>query len=222
VGGKQMGIALEDTMKILKAVAFGAIIAALNACSAVDVVSRNAPLDAPRLGALSAPQVVRDYSLHSIRFAVPADMTVSEANSYYPIADIVWRGDPMGNRSQQINEIFQTSIRAAGQNMNGSIPVTVDVELVRFHSLTERTRFSVGGVHSITFSMTIRNAETGEVLEQSRTLNGDFAALGGRAAMAADNQGQGQKVRITAHLTNLFSRELTGLAVQTNNAQAGT
>ncbi|AGI72382.1 hypothetical protein OA238_c23080 [Octadecabacter arcticus 238] len=128
----------------------------------------------------------------------------------------------MGNRSQQINEIFQTSIRAAGQNMNGSIPVTVDVELVRFHSLTERTRFSVGGVHSITFSMTIRNAETGEILEQSRTLNGDFAALGGRAAMAADNQGQGQKVRITAHLTNLFFRELTGLELQTNNAQAGT
>jgi hypothetical protein len=124
----------------------------------VDVVTRNAPLDAPRLGAHSAPQVVRDYSLHSIRFAVPADMTASEANSYYPIADIVWRGDPNWNRSQQINEIFQTSIRAAGQNMNGSIPVTVDVELVRFHSLTESTRFSVGGVHSITFSMTIRKA----------------------------------------------------------------
>jgi hypothetical protein len=209
-------------MKILKAVAFGAIIAALNACSAVDVVSRNAPLDAPRLGAQIQPQVVRDYSLHSIRFAVPADMTVSEANSFYPIADIVWRGDPMGNRPQQIDEIFQTSIRAAAQDMNGSIPVVVDIELLRFHSLTERTRFSVGGVNSIKFNMTIRNAETGEVLEQSRSLNGDFAALGGRAAMAADNQGQGQKVRITAHLTNLFSRELTGLAVQANNAQAGT
>jgi hypothetical protein len=188
----------------------------------VDIVSRNAPLDSPRLGAQVAPQVVRDYSLHSIRFAVPADMTVSEANSYYPIADIVWRGDPMGNRSQQINEIFQTSIRAAGQNMNGSIPVTVDIELIRFHSLTERTRFSVGGVNSIKFNMTIRNAETGEVLEQSRLLNGDFAALGGRAAIAADNQGQGQKVRITAHLTSLFARELTGLAVPSNNAQAGT
>jgi hypothetical protein len=128
----------------------------------------------------------------------------------------------MGNRPQQIDEIFQTSIRAAAQDMNGSIPVVVDIELLRFHSLTERTRFSVGGVNSIKFNMTIRNAETDEVLEQSRTLNGDFAALGGRAAMAADNQGQGWKVRITAHLTNLFSRELTGLAVQTNNAQAGT
>jgi hypothetical protein len=113
----------------------------------VDTVTRNAPLEVPRLGAEATPQIVRNYSLHSIRFAVPADMTVSEANSYYPIADIVWWGDPMGNRSQQINEIFQTSIRAAGQDMNGSIPVTVDVELARFHSLTERTRFSVGGVN---------------------------------------------------------------------------
>jgi len=209
-------------VKVLKAVTFGAIIAALSACSAVDIVSRNAPLEAPRLGELSAPQVVRDYALHSIRFAVPADMTVSEANSYYPIADIVWRGDPIGNRSQQINEIFQTSIRAAGQNMNGSIPMTVDVELVRFHSLKERTRFFVDGVNSIKFNMTIRNAEAGEVLDQSRFVNADFAARGGRAAMAADNQGQGQKVRITAHLTSLFFRELTGLELQTNNAQAGT
>ncbi len=209
-------------MKIFKAVAFGALIATLTACSAVDIVTRNAPLEVPRIGAQATPQVLRDYTLHAIRFAVPADMTVSEANSYYPIADIVWRGDPMGNRSQQINDIFQTSIRAAGAELNGSIPVTVDVELVRFHSLTERTRFSVGGVYSIKFNLTIRNGLTGEVLEPTRRISGDFAALGGRAAMAADYQGQGQKVRITAHLTSVFFHELTGIAMPTNNGQAGT
>jgi len=39
--------------------------------------------------------------------------------------------------------------------------------------------------------------------------------LGGYAALSADNAGQTQKVRITAHLTNLFLRELTGATVAT-------
>lgn len=209
-------------MKLLKIVAFGAFAAALTACSAADVVSRNAPLETPRLGAQAAPQVLRDYQLHSVRFAVPADMTVSEANSYYPIADIVWRGDPLGNRAQQISSIFQTAIQSAGEGLTGSVPITVDVELARFHSLTERTRYSVGGVHSIKFDLTIRNALTGEVLEQRRRINGDFSALGGYAAMAADNEGQTQKVRITTHLTSLFFRELTGMTGAAQNVAAGT
>jgi len=208
-------------MNILKTVALGAIVAALTACSSVDTVTRNAPLEAPRVGSDVQQQVVRDYSLHSIRFAVPADMRVSEANSYYPIADIVWRGDPLGNRAEQISAIFQTSIRAAGDDLTGSRPVTVDIQLARFHSLTERTRYSVGGVHSIKFDLTIRDAATGEVLEATRRIDGDFAALGGYAALAADNQGQGQKVRITSHLTQLFARELTGLANAAPIAQAG-
>lgn len=198
-------------MKLMKLVAIGAFTAALSACSGADYVTRNAPLENQQVVAQAASQIARDYSLHSIRFAVPADLTVSEANSYYPIADIVWRGDPIGNRAQQISSIFETSIRAAGENLTGSRPVTVDVQLARFHSLTERTRFSVGGVHSIKFDLTIRDAETGQVLESSRRINGDLSALGGRAAVAADFQGQGQKARITAHLTNLIFRELTGM-----------
>jgi hypothetical protein len=39
--------------------------------------------------------------------------------------------------------------------------------------------------------------------------------------MAADNQGQGQKVRITSHLAGLFFRELTGFVAPSRNAQAG-
>ena len=197
-------------MKLIKALALGLMAATLTACSGADIVSRNAPLSSPAVSAAPAPQITRDYRLHSIRFVVPDDMTVSEANSYYPVADIVWRGDPLGNRARQISDIFQTSIRAAGQGLTGNIPVTVEVELVRFHSLTERARYSVGGVHSIKFDLTVRNAVTGEVLEPTRRIHGDLAALGGYAAIAADQQGQGQKVRIITHLTSLFFAELTG------------
>lgn len=197
-------------MKLIKTVAFGAIAAALTACSTADVVSRNAPLETPRVAAIAAPQVQRDYNLHSIRFAVPADLKVSEANSYYPIADIVWRGDPLGDRPEQISAIFQSAILSAGEGLSGSVPVTVDVELARFHSLTERTRYTVGGVHSIKFDLTIRHAETGQVIEPTRRIDADLAALGGQAAVQADNNGQGQKVRILTHLTSLFFRELSG------------
>ncbi|MCW1952495.1 MAG: hypothetical protein KIH44_014145 [Octadecabacter sp.] len=207
---------------LLKTVAFGAIAAALTACSGVDTVTRNVPLETPRIGAIAQADVLRDYSLHSVRFAAPADMRVSEANSYYPIADVVWRGDPLGNRLGQISAIFQTSIQAAGDTLTGAKPVIVDVELVRFHSLTERTRYSIGGVHSIKFDLTVRDAETGEVLEATRRIDGDLAALGGSAALAADNAGQGQKVRITAHLTQLFTHELTGLSNAAENVQAGS
>lgn len=205
-------------MKLIKAVALGVIAAALSACSGMDVASRNAPLETPRLQATQTAEVVRDYSLHSIRFAVPADLRVSEANSYYPIADIVWRGDPLGDRRAQITDMFQSAIAAAGEGLTGSVPVTVDVTLVRFHSLTERTRYTVGGVHSIKFEMTVRDAQTGEVLEGPRTIVADLAALGGYAAIQADQTGQGQKVRIMTHLTSVFFRELTGVT----EGQGGT
>jgi len=209
-------------MKLFKTVAFGAIAAALTACSSAPTVTRNAPLAAVNASAQIQPQTLRDYDVHSIRFSVPDDMTVSEANSYYPIADIVWRGDPLGNRSQQIADMFQTSIQAAGANLNGQIPVTVEVTLARFHSMTERTRYSVGGTHSIKFDLTVRNALTGEVLEQTRRIDGDFPGLGGNAALAADSAGQTQKVRVLTHLTNLFSQELTGVAGPQRNRAAGT
>lgn len=198
-------------MKLLKIIALGVIAATLTACSARDVVSRNAPLQAPRVGVQATPQVMRDYSLHSIRFVVPEDMTVSEANSYYPVADIVWRGDPMGDRSAQISDIFQTSIRAAGLGLTGSTPVTVDVELHRFHSVTERTRNRIGGVHNIEFDLTVRHALTGAILEQTRFLDASLPALGGFSAMAAHNDGQTQKVRIITQLSSRFFDELTGL-----------
>lgn len=197
-------------MKLFKAVALGVIAATMSACSTMDIASRNAPLETPRLEAGSVAAVARDYSLHSINFAVPADLRVSEANSYYPIADIVWRGDPFGDRPAQITDIFQTAIAAAGEGLTGNVPVTVDVTLLRFHGLTERTRYSVGGVHSIRFEMTVRDAQTGEALEGPRVILADLAALGGQAAIQADAQGQGQKVRITTHLTSLFYRELSG------------
>lgn len=209
-------------MKLKKLIALSILAASVSACSTSDIAMRNAPLD---VSDLSAPQVAvapRDYRLESIRFAIPADLQVSEANSYYPIADIVWRGDPLGDRRQQIADIFDASIMAAGEGLNGQTPVIVDVTLHRFHSLTERTRYTVGGVHSIKFELTIRDARTGEILEAPRLINGDLPGLGGMAAIRAEQMGQTQKVRITTHLTSVFRDFLTGVPGQEAvSAEAG-
>lgn len=193
-------------LRILAALALGF---GVSACATVEAPTRNAPLDVSGLS-VQAPVEQRDYDVRNIRIEIPTDLKVSEANSFYPIADIVWRGDPLGDRRQQIASIFQGSILAASDDLNGQVPVEVVVSLERFHCLTERTRYTVGGVHSIKFNVTILHAETGQILEGPRFINGDLAGLGGTAAIEADRQGQTQKVRITAHLTYLFEQMLTG------------
>ena len=37
--------------------------------------------------------VIRDYALVSAKISIPRTLKVSEANMYYPMADIVWRGE---------------------------------------------------------------------------------------------------------------------------------
>ncbi|KPP87282.1 MAG: Prokaryotic membrane lipoprotein lipid attachment site [Rhodobacteraceae bacterium HLUCCA08] len=178
-------------------------------CSSPGLPSRNAPLDTPELE--TTLQVApRDYRVQAFVFLTPDDLTVSEGNGYYPFADIVWRGDPIGNRVEQISAIFETAVLGAGEALDGATPVTVEVTLRRFHSLTERTRYTIGGVHSIKFDLTIRHFETREVLEGPRAVDASFPGLGGLAAIAAEQRGETQKVRILQQLTAVFTDELSG------------
>ena len=195
-------------MNLFKFSVIGVVTATLTACSTGTSVGGGATSGSSTANSFVAAQGQRDYALHSFQFSIPDDLKVSEANGFYPIADIVWRGDPLGDRRQQITEIFETSIQSANANLGGSRPVTVDVQLLRFHSLTERTRYSVGGTHSIKFNMTVLDAQTGEVLEETRRINADLSAFGGNAALRADAEGRGMKVRITSHLADLFLQEL--------------
>ncbi len=150
----------------------------------------------------------RDYAVREVRVLVPEGLSVSEANSYYPIADIVWRGDPRGDRKSQVADILRTAFEAGTAGLAGDTPVVATLTLRRFHSLTERTRYTVGGVHSIRFDLEVTHARTGAVLEPSRWIVADLEGLGGEAALRADERGEGQKVRITRHLTDLALREL--------------
>lgn len=171
----------------------------LAGCVAQDATTSSAGIAAPDS---------RDYDVVDLTVTVPRTLTVSEANVYYPSADIVWRGEPQGDRYAQIQRIFEDGFGRGVRSLDGARDVTVDVEVRRFHSVTERARYSVGGVHSIRFVLTVRNARTAEVVEGPRLVAADLAALGGERALRADRAGQTQRVRLVDHLARVAVAEL--------------
>ncbi len=193
----------------------------LGACSGPRVVSRAAE---PGLGLLSrqegAAVSMRDYKVVDVRVNVPESLTVSEANSLIPQADIVWHGDPYGDRRAQIATVIRDGMMAGARNLEGARPVIVEIEVARFHALTPRARYTVGGNHNIDFWMTVRDAESGEVLEPRRFVDTDLPAYGGTRAVEAEARGETQKVRIQTFMAEVLQREL-GAQVAGSAGQAG-
>lgn len=226
-------------MKMIKlACAFG-LGAVLSACGASEVVTRDAPFEAPaqvqfsqtdvaavaQTGskrtvrtmskAKNQPQtilpeaILRQINVAQINVRVPTSLKVSEANRYYPGGDIVWREDPMGNRHAQVSKIMHDAMAAGTAGFQGPVPVILDIEVVRFHALSEKARYTVGGVHHMVFKMVIRDARTGQFLSEPRRIESDLEAFGGQQAISAEARGLTQKVRISGHLAEVIRQEMT-------------
>ena len=150
----------------------------------------------------------RSYELQGITYAALPDLVVSEANNLYPSADIVWRGDPLGDRVAQIGTMFQEAARKNVGTFGGSQPIIADIVLVRFHGVTERTNYSFGGVHNVIFLMTVRDARSGEVLEPQRRIVANLDAPGGNESVRLEAIGQTQRVRIIDFLASTLRDEL--------------
>jgi len=152
------------------------------------------------------------YTVAEVRVNVPRTLKVSEANTFMPMADIVWRGEPRGDRYAQVAQIFNEGLMAGTIGMATGPAAIVEVEVTRFHCLTEKTRFTVGGNHAIHFILTVRDAATGAVLEGPRAIVADVKASGGAAAIAEDQAGRTQRVVVTERLTDVIRRELSAPA----------
>ena len=192
----------------------------LSACASVDTATRNAPLDHTATE-MAAP--APSFSLAGFNVNVPLSLEVSEANSYYPGGDIVWRGDVYGNRYEQVTALFEDAVQLGGGSLEGAMPVVVEIEVQRFHALTEKTRYSVGGIHSIEFIMTIRDPLTGAVIRGPREIKADLVGYGGSKALQAEARGLTQKYRITQHLAKVVRDEMslaTGWVAPSNGVTA--
>lgn len=192
----------------------GAALVVLSACAGGEPVSRAtgaAPLGYAAIGealpgtALLAPK----YAVREVRVEVPRALVVSEANMFYPLADIVWRGEPRGDRYDQVQRIFTEALGFGTNGMANGPDAIVEVQARRFHALTEKTRYTTGGVHSIRFDLTVRDAKTGAILEGPRLVIADVKASGGRKAIEEDQTGRTQRVVIIENLSQVIRRELS-------------
>ncbi|MEL6451319.1 MAG: DUF6778 family protein [Pseudomonadota bacterium] len=196
-------------MKLVMLLLMGGLV---SACANTNVASRNAPFEAPPLAApvpvetIVAPAQVR---VDQITVRVPRSLSVSEANRYLPTGDIVWREDPIGDRHAQVATIFYGAMVKGTEALDGDRAVNLDIEVSRFHALTEKARYTTGGVHNINFLLTLRDAETGAPLGEPRRIRADLDAFGGQQALQAEARGLTQKVRITNHLAEVIRQELT-------------
>lgn len=189
-------------MRIIRIVALLGTVLGLSACVGGEV-SRNAPLDGPRLATKAPPLAVREVNV-----AVPRSLQVSEGNAYIPNADIVWRGEPFGDRHQQVANIFGDAMNLGLRDFDRGRPVELDITVTRFHSLTERARYTTGGWHSMSFLLAVRDAETGAYVMPPHEVQATINAYGGARALKAEREGITQRVRIVDHLAKTIRREL--------------
>ena len=152
------------------------------------------------------------YSVRSVDLIVPETLRVSEENLFYPVADVVWRGEPQGDRLTQISAILDEGLNAGVSGAKQGPQVTVKVQLERFHALTEKARFSVGGVHDIVFVLTVLDLKTSVVLEGPRRVEIAIKASGNDKAIAEDAAGRTQRVVIVEGVAEAIRRELSGTA----------
>jgi hypothetical protein len=142
----------------------------------------------------------RSYDVRQLRFAAQPGLTVSEAESFYPDADIVWRGDPVGPRIPQIKSMFEEAVVRNRTILRGDTPIDLAITLVRFHGVSDRTRLSVGGIYNIVFDMTVLDARSGTVIEPTRRVSGNLSSRG-----LGDRP---QRQSVTDFITGLLRQQL--------------
>ncbi len=207
---------MARTTTLLRLALAGLAALALGACSSIDraetaapvsrALAASGPLAAPDIPATEAPPPVH---VTAIEVTVPRSLKVSEANGYLPRGDIVWQEDPPGDRYQQVGEIVLAGLTEGVKDFDGPRGVKLEVELLRFHALSKKARYTFGGVHAIQFYLTVKDAETGEPIVERRLIKADFKALGGQKALEAEAKGITQRVRITQHLAEVIRAEFT-------------
>lgn len=193
-------------MKAIKVIVLLAMAGLVSACADARIASRNASFETINPGAIAATP---SFAVADIRVQVPKSLRVSEANSYYPSGDIVWRGEPLGDRHQQVAQLMYDGLSKGAADINGAYPVDLVVEVQRFHGVTEKARYSIGGVHNIVFALDVLDPTTGAPLRERSIVSADLRAYGGLEAIAADGRGETQRVRIEAHLAKVIQDELT-------------
>ncbi|MCF1710043.1 hypothetical protein L0V05_14595 [Tabrizicola sp. J26] len=154
-----------------------------------------------------SPSVTKGWHVVDVQVDVPQSLTVSEAKSLEPRADIVWREDPPGDRRAQVATIMENAVRLGSKGLRGPRPVILQLTMTRFHALTfeAETRLSNAGVHNINFVIQVVDASTKEVLVPPIDIDAALPALSGNQMRAARARGETQKSQITYHVAQTIA-----------------
>lgn len=168
-----------------------------------------------------------DWRVSRVDVTVPETLVASEANTFVPSADIVWHGDPAGDRKAQVATIVKDGISAGVGELRGPKPVLVTATLVRFHALTPKAYFAAPagtGVHSVAFDLVVSDAASGAVLAGPVRIEADLPGV-----VAADSGTSGEglpgaqwKSSIQAHIAATMRSWLgTGPDIRASFARLG-
>lgn len=154
-----------------------------------------------------SPDMAKGWRVSNIDVRVPKTLSVSEANTFAPDADIVWRGELIGDRHQQVDAIITEAAQRATGNMRGSKKVSLVIEMQTFHALTDRTRYTLNnaGVHNISFTAQVFDTGTGAELTPPEYIQADLIGYTGYQAAAAEARGETQRIRIIAHVSQVIA-----------------
>ena len=147
----------------------------------------------------------RAWSASHVDVIVPPNLSVSDLNLFAPNADIVWHGEPYGDRRAQVRRILEVSALRASRRLKGQRAVRIEIELEQFHALSDRARLiAPSAVHNIQFKVRVFDAKTGRQIIPTDRIRADLPAYTGKRALQALRRGETQKVRITRHLETVL------------------
>lgn len=150
------------------------------------------------------PDVAKAWRLSDVRVSVPDTLTTSEDNTLAPDYDVVWHGEPQGDRRAQVAAIMSEGIRRGATGLRGSIPVVLEAQVSQFHAVTPAAVATApSAVHDIRYTIQVVDARTGAVLSPPQAIKADLPAFVGAAAVAAAVEGETQNVRITRHIARV-------------------
>lgn len=185
-------------MSVFGKILLGVGVCTLAACGSGSFETNYAPLSS---------DTSKNWRVASVDVTVPSTLTVTEANSYAPDADIVWRGEPAGDRYAQVDAIITEAATAGAAGLRGSQPVNLLIEVSEFHALTQKTRYGLenAGVHNIAFTAQVVDARSGAPLTPPSPIQADLVAYSGQQAIEAEAEGNTQRVRIVRHVTKVVA-----------------
>ncbi len=148
----------------------------------------------------------KDWVVTGVTVSTPRTLSISEAETFIPRADIVWREDPPGDRYAQVEKIMTDAVRQGAAAAKGSRPVRLELTMTRFHAMTFKAETRApAGVHDIEFDLSAYDARSGARIYGPEHIEASFPAMTGAAMAQARAQGETQKSQITQHVARTIA-----------------